>query len=85
MADTADTAANPDEGAAHIGWARAILTAAIIAVVGIAVCVYGTNAILTRVHSWNRHARVFVATSWFFVTLLAIAWGLRRLQRRKVI
>ncbi len=88
MADTTDTAApvaSAGDGAAHIGWGRAILTAAIIAVVGIVACVYGTNAILTRVHSWNRHSRVFAATVWFFATLLALAWGLRRLQRSKII
>ncbi len=85
MAETADTTDTVHDGAAHIGWGRAILTAAIIAVVGIVACVYGTNAILTRVHSWNRHTRVFAATVWFFATLVLLAWGLRRLQRSKII
>ena len=74
-----------DDAHARIGWWRAILTAAIIAVVGIVVCVYGTNAILTRVHSLNRGNRVGLATAWFFITLLALAWTLRRLQRRNII
>jgi hypothetical protein len=76
------------EGAADakgIGWWRAILTAAIIVVVGIGVCVYGTNALLTRVHSLNRGNRVAIATTFFFVTLFVLAWVLRRLQRRHII
>jgi hypothetical protein len=72
-----------DDTAARIGWTRAILTAAVIVVVGIVVCVYGTNAILTRFHSLNRGNRVGIATALFFVALFALAWTLRFLQRRK--
>jgi hypothetical protein len=68
-----------------IGWLRAILTAAAIVVVGVAVCVYGTNAVLTRVHSLNRGNRVAIATLVFFATIVALAWMLRRLQARRVI
>jgi hypothetical protein len=68
-----------------IGWIRAVLTAVGIAVVGIAALVYGTNAVLTRVHSLNRSNRVAIATAMFFVGLLALAWALRRLQHRHVI
>ena len=50
-----------------IGWPRAILTAAIIVAVGIALCVYVPNAVLTRFHSINRHTQVAVATTIFFV------------------
>ena len=68
-----------------IGWFRAILTAAVIAVVGIAVLVYGTNAVLTKVHGLNRSSLVGIATTMFFVVLIALAWALRQLQRRKMI
>ena len=68
-----------------IGWFRAVLTAVAIAVVGIAALVYGTNAVLTKVHSLNRGNRVAIATAMFFVGLFALAWGLRRLQSRRVI
>jgi uncharacterized membrane protein required for colicin V production len=73
------------DGPAPIGWTRAILTAAAIAAVSIAILVYGTNAILTKVHSVDRSTRVGIATAVFFVSLIAIAWVLRRLQRRHVI
>ena len=69
----------------HIGWIRAILTATAIAVVGIAVLVYGMNAVLTKVHNLNRGNLVGIATTMFFVVLLALAWALRRLQRRHLI
>ncbi len=68
-----------------IGWFRALLTAAIIAFVGIAVLVYGTNAILTKWNGRTRSSLVGLATTMFFVVLLAMAWALRQLQRRKVI
>jgi hypothetical protein len=68
-----------------IGWLRAVLTVAVIAVVAIAVLVYGTNAVLTKVHGKTRGSLVAVATTMFFVGLVALAWALRKLQGRKVI
>jgi len=68
-----------------IGWLRAILTSAVIALVAIAVLVYGTNAVLTKVHGKTHGSLVAVATTMFFVVLLALAWALRQLQRRKLI
>ena len=67
-----------------IGWGRALLTTAIIVVVAIGVLVYGTNALLD-IHGKTRSSLVAVATTLFFVLLIALAWGLRLLQRRKVI
>ena len=68
-----------------IGWFRALISALIITIVGIAILVYGTNAILTKFHGKTRGSLVAVATTVFFVVLIAMAWGLRQLQRRKII
>jgi hypothetical protein len=68
-----------------IGWLRAILTAVGIFVVGIAVLVYGSNAVLTKVHGASRSSLVGIVAPAFFVVLLAMAWALRQLQRRKMI
>ena len=68
-----------------IGWFRAILTATVIVAVGTAVLVYGTNGVLTKVHGVHRPQRVAIATALFFVALFALAWILRRLQRRNVV
>jgi hypothetical protein len=68
-----------------IGWFRAILTAAVIAVVGIALLVYVPNAVLTHATSIGRSARVAIATTEFFVALFVLAFALRKLQRRKII
>ncbi len=68
-----------------IGWLRAVLTVAAITIVGIAVLVYGTNAVLTEWHGRTRGSLVALATTMFFVGLLALAWALRWLQRRKMI
>lgn len=67
-----------------IGWLRAILTAAVIVVVGIAVLVYGSNAVLTM-HGKTRSSLVGIVTPLFFLVLIALAWALRQLQRRKMI
>ncbi len=74
-----------NEPAPNIGWIRAMVTAAVIVVVGIAILVYGTNAILTKFHSVARSNLVGIATPMFFVVLLAFAWALRQLQRRNQI
>jgi hypothetical protein len=75
----------PQEPPHPIGWFRALVSALIITIVGIAVLVYGTNAILTKIHGKTRGSLVGVATTVFFVLLIAMAWGLRQLQRRKII
>jgi hypothetical protein len=68
-----------------IGWPRALLTAAIIAVVGILALVYGPNWVLTKISGKTRSSLVAVATTMFFVLLFALAWGLRRLQSKKIV
>jgi len=70
---------------APIGWFRAIVTVAVIAFFGIAVLVYGTNAVLTKWHGRTRGSLVGLATTMFFVFVFALAWALRQLQRRKMI
>jgi hypothetical protein len=68
-----------------IGWFRALVTAAIVIVVGFGLLVYLPNAVLTKIHGKTRGSLVAVATTLFFVLLIAMAWGLRQLQRRKII
>ena len=68
-----------------IGWFRALVTAAIVTGGGIGLLVYGSNAVLTKIHGKTRGSLVAVATTFFFVVLIAMAWGLRQLQRRKII
>jgi hypothetical protein len=68
-----------------IGWLRAALTAAGIAIVGIALLVYGTNAVMTKFHGKTHGSLVAVATTMFFVLLISLGWALRQLQRRKII
>jgi hypothetical protein len=70
---------------APIGWLRAILTTAVISLIAISVLVYGTNAVLTKIHGKTRGSLVALATIIFFGFLLFCAWALRQLQRRKII
>jgi hypothetical protein len=71
-----------DTAQAAIGWPRAIVTAVLVVVIGIVLLAYGTNALLTKLSSLDRSQRVGVSTAYFFVVFGAIAFGLRRLQRR---
>ena len=68
-----------------ISWPRAIVASVLIAVVGILALVYAPNWILTKIHGKTRNSLVALATTAFFVLLIALAWTLRRLQRRNVI
>ena len=69
----------------EMGWGRAILTTAIIAVVGIAVLVYLPNLVLLRVHGIARGGRVAVATTIFAIAVVSFGWVLRKLQHRGII
>lgn len=70
---------------ARLGWPRAIVTALAVLVVAIGLLVYASNLILTRFHGVSRSGRVGLATTWFFVVLVALVWTLRWLQRRRLI
>ena len=73
---------DPAPAPAEIGWLRAIITAVVVVVIGIALLAYGTDALLTKLTSLDRSQRVGVSTAYFVVVFAAIAFGLRRLQRR---
>jgi hypothetical protein len=73
------------EAPAPIGWLRAILTTAVIVVVGVVALVYAPNWILTKIDGKTRSSLVALATTTFFVLFVGLAFALRRLQRRKVI
>jgi hypothetical protein len=68
-----------------IGWLRATVTTAVIVFVAIALLVYGPDAVLSKWHGRTRSSLVGLATTMFFVIVLALAWALRQLQRRKMI
>jgi hypothetical protein len=73
------------EGEHEVSWPRAIVATLVILVAGIGALVYGSNAVLTRAQRLTRHAQVAIVTTGFFVLLVALAWALRRLQRRNMI
>ncbi len=69
----------------RIGWPRAVVSALVILVVGIALLVYAPNAVMTKIHGKTHGSLVAVATTMFFVFLFALAYVLRQLQRRNII
>jgi len=73
------------EGTRDIGWLRALASAIVILAVGFSVLVIGTDYALSELTGLNRHGRVAVATSIFFVGFFALAWALRWLQHRRMI
>lgn len=74
-----------DTPQALIGWPRAIATALIVALIGLGLLAYGTNALLTKLTGLDRSQRVGVSTAYFIVVLAALGYALRRLQQRGVL
>ena len=74
-----------EEQPASIGWGRAVLSASLIVVVGAVLFVFGPNWLLTHLTGLSRNGRVAVVTVEFVVFFVLFAWGLRRLQARRVI
>lgn len=70
---------------ASIGWGRAVGSGLAVVVLGLLVCVYLPNYLVTHLSSWTRDQRAGLATVVCFAGLAAIAWLLRRLQARGVI
>jgi hypothetical protein len=68
-----------------IGWWRATASALAILVIGTGLFVYLPNWLLTHLGGLARGGRVAVATTAFFVLFFAMAWGLRRLQARRIV
>jgi hypothetical protein len=73
------------ERRAEFGWVRGLATALVILIVGFVAVVYVTNVIVTRFTGMQRPTRVGLATAWFFISLLALAFVLRRLQARGIV
>jgi hypothetical protein len=76
-----------DEGnqRSQIGWGRAIINAAAVCIAGVALLVVVPNLVVTRWTALVHSARVAIAVAWFFVSLLALTWALRWMQRRRFI
>ena len=74
-----------EERPASIGWGRAVLSALLIVVVGAVFFVFAPNWLLTHLTGLSRNGRVAVVTIGFVVFFVLFAWGLRRLQARRVI
>jgi hypothetical protein len=68
-----------------IGWWRAALSVVVILIVGLGLLVYLPNWVLENLTGLGRHGRVTITTTGFFAVLVALAWGLRRLQARGVV
>ena len=74
-----------DVPAASIGWIRAVVTGAIVLVVGLAASVGVANVILTRATGLSRSDREYVASVVFVAVVFLLAWALRRLQAHGLI
>ena len=68
-----------------IGWWRGVGSAVVILAVGAGLFVYLPEWVLTHLTGLSRHGRVAVATIEFLVSLVAVSWVLRWLQRRRVL
>jgi Ca2+/Na+ antiporter len=75
----------PHERRDAIGWPRAVGSALAILLVGIGVGVYGAQFAIEHLTGFDRDQRVWVATAIMALSVVAMAWALRRMQSRGVI
>ncbi len=68
-----------------MSWLRAIISAAVVVAVAFVALVVVPDLVLSRITSLDRSQRVALATGWFTIALIAMLWGLRRLQDRHMI
>ena len=73
------------DAGSRLSWPRAVVTTLAILVVAVALLVFGSNAMLTRLTGLSRSGRVGVVTVWFFAVFFALAATMRWLQRRRLI
>ncbi|MGZ4717356.1 MAG: hypothetical protein ACXWCB_11760, partial [Acidimicrobiales bacterium] len=76
---------SPDERRRAIGWLRAIGSGLAILVVGVGVGVYGAQFAVEKLTGLDRDQRVWVATAITTLSVIVMAWALRRMQARGVI
>jgi hypothetical protein len=67
------------------GWLGAIGRGVLVLGVGVGLLVIGPQTILTRLTGLDRSGRVAIATAWFTVWIVVLAFGLRRLQERRLV
>jgi hypothetical protein len=63
-------------------WPRAALAGAGIVLVAFLALVYVPDLLVSSLTSVDRSSRVGLATAWFVVAVVALLWGLRKLQAR---
>jgi hypothetical protein len=84
-ATVAGPSASPEAGESAIGWFRALATVVAVLVVGFVLLAWLPNYLLTHLTGMSRSGRVTVVTIEFFLVFFAVAWGLRRLQAKRLI
>jgi nitrate reductase gamma subunit len=67
-----------------VSTARAIITGILVVLVAFVVLLVVPNQLL-QLSGMDRSRRVMIATLEFFIALVALLWGLRRLQSRHVL
>ena len=65
-----------------IGWLQAIGSGLAVLLVGFVGAVWGPSRILTKALGLTQDARKWLAVGLFVLTMIVLAWGLRKLQAR---
>ena len=67
-----------------MSWIRAGLVGLVTTIVAVAVLIVVPNALVT-LSGMARGTRVLLATAWFTIALVVLAWALRRLQDKHIV
>ena len=68
-----------------LGWLRAALTVGVVFVVGFAGLAIVPDLIVTQLDGVARDTRAGLASAWFLLAFVTLAWAIRRLQAHHVI
>lgn len=66
-------------------WPRVALTVVLLVAVALLVLAVVPDLIVTRLTGVSRDTRALLASAWFFLAFVALAWAVRRLQARGVL
>ena len=80
-----DEDAGPTRASADIGWLRAILSGVAIVATAFVGAVVLPNIVVVQLDGLTTFTRSILATFLTIVVVVILAWGLRRLQARRII
>jgi hypothetical protein len=65
-----------------LGWPKATLYGTLVVAVAFLALIEVPDLLVSNLSGMSRNSRVYLASGWFFIALVALLWSLRKLQAR---